>query len=48
MSEIPLKVAVVASLEMGLTIGLAVVTYYSMRVIVTATRQHRWQGWREL
>jgi len=48
MNRIPLKVAIVAGLELGFTVGFGLFTYYTLRAIGAITANKNWQGFRAL
>jgi hypothetical protein len=48
MREIPLKVFALLGTEVGITAGMAVMLYFSLRTVVKATSENSWGGLREL
>lgn len=48
MSEMPMKVVALIATEIGFTLGMGIVVYYSLRTAMKATHEHTWKYLKDL
>lgn len=48
MRDMPMKVVALIGSEVGITVGMAVMLYFSIRSAVTATAKGQWKALRDL
>lgn len=48
MRDMPLKVIALIGTEVGITAGMAVMLYFSLRSAITATAKGQWRALKEL
>lgn len=48
MRDMPMKVVALLSTEVGITLGMGVVLYFSIRTVIKATVEGQWKALRDL
>lgn len=48
MSELPMKVVALIATEIGVTLGMAIATFYSLRAAITASHNSTWGQLKDL